>query len=82
MTKDFITPSTLPGFMELLPREQLAFNKILDTIRGSYELYGFVPLDTPVIEKAEILNAKGGEETEKQLYAFKKAIMNWLYVLI
>ena len=70
--KGKIAPSILPGFMELLPNDQLAFNKMLDSIRESFELCGFVPLDTPVIEKAEILMAKGGEETERQTYSFKK----------
>jgi len=70
--KGKITPSILPGFMELLPGEQVAFNGMLDSIKESFELCGFLPLDTPVIEKAEILMAKGGEETERQLYAFKK----------
>ena len=74
--KGKITPSILPGFMELLPNEQLAFNKMLDSIRESFELCGFVPLDTPVIEKAEILMAKGGEETERQTYSFKKGDNN------
>lgn len=58
--------------MELLPNDQLAFNKMLDSIRESFELCGFVPLDTPVVEKAKILMAKGGEETERQTYSFKK----------
>ena len=58
--------------MELLPPGQLAFNRMLDSIKESFELCGFVPLDTPVIEKAEILMAKGGEETERQTYSFKK----------
>src|SRR3972149_7909608 len=70
--KDKITPSILPGFMELLPNDQLSFNRMLDSIRESFELCGFMPLDTPVIEKAEILMTKGGEETEKQTYSFKK----------
>ncbi|NMB70265.1 histidine--tRNA ligase [candidate division WWE3 bacterium] len=67
-----IEPSILPGFMELLPGDQIAFNKFLKKIQESYELFGFLPIDTPVIEKAEILMAKGGEETEKQTYAFTK----------
>lgn len=70
--KKLIQPSILPGFMELLPQDQLAFNKMLDTIRESFELCGFMPLDTPVIEKAEILMAKGGKEAEQQTYSFKK----------
>lgn len=62
----------MSGFMELLPAEQLAFNKMFDTIRYTYELFGFVPLDTPVLERAEVLLAKVGGETEKQIYQFKK----------
>jgi histidyl-tRNA synthetase len=67
-----IEPSILPGFMELLPGDQIAFNRFLKDIQESYELFGFLPIDTPVIEKAEILMAKGGEETEKQTYSFTK----------
>lgn len=58
--------------MELLPNEQLVFNSMLRTIHQSYELFGFVPLDTPVIEKAEVLLAKAGTEATKQTYSFKK----------
>ncbi|MCX7842673.1 MAG: histidine--tRNA ligase [Clostridia bacterium] len=72
MSKNKISPSILPGFMELLPAEQLLFNKMLDTIRNTYEKFGFIPLDTPVIEKSEILLAKSGGETEKQIYRFTK----------
>lgn len=71
-----IVPSILPGFMELLPREQLAFNSMLCTIQESFELFGFMPVDTPIIEKAEILLAKGGEETERQIYSLKKGDNN------
>ena len=67
-----IKPSILPGFMELLPNEQLVFNSMLKTIQESYELFGFVPLDTPIIEKAEVLLAKAGIEATKQTYVFKK----------
>lgn len=67
-----VKPSTLPGFMELLPEDQLVFNNMLDTIRKNYENMGFLPIDTPVLEKQEVLLAKGGGETEKQIYAFKK----------
>ncbi len=70
--KTIITPSILPGFMELLPNEQLVFNSMLKTIQESYELFGFVPLDTPVIEKSEVLLAKAGSEATKQTYRFKK----------
>ncbi|NMB08895.1 MAG: histidine--tRNA ligase [Tissierellia bacterium] len=72
MNKNIIKPSTLPGFMELLPREQILFNKMLDIIRKNYEKFGFLPIDTPVIEKSEILLAKGGGETEQQIYRFEK----------
>ena len=72
MSKNIIKPSILPGFMELLPNEQILFNKMLDIIRKNYEKFGFLPIDTPVIEKAEILLAKGGGETEKQIYRFEK----------
>lgn len=67
-----IKPKTLPGFMELLPNEQILFNKMRETIRKSYEKYGFLPLDTPIIEDAKILLAKAGGETEKQIYRFEK----------
>lgn len=67
-----VKPSILPGFMELLPKDQILFNKMMDTIRKNYEKYGFVPLDTPLIEKSEVLLAKGGGETEKQIYRFTK----------
>ena len=72
MAKQLVKPSILPGFMELLPGDQIIFNKMMDTIRRNYEKYGFVPLDTPVIEKSEVLLAKGGGETEKQIYRFMK----------
>ena len=72
MSKDIVKPSTLPGFSELLPEDQILFNKIKDTIRHTYENYGFIPIDTPVIEKSEVLLAKGGGETEKQIYRFPR----------
>lgn len=65
-------PSILPGFMELLPTDQVAFNRILGTIEKTYKVYGFLPIDTPIIEKTDILLAKGGGETEKQIYRFTK----------
>ena len=65
-------PRTLPGFMELLPQEQILFNQMKDTIRKSYEKFGFLPLDTPVIEDSKVLLAKAGGETEKQIYRFNK----------
>ncbi len=70
MTK--INTKTLKGFRELLPAEQMAFNKMLAVIKNTYELYGFMPLDTPILERAEALLAKAGGETEKQIYQFTK----------
>lgn len=72
MSKDIVKPATLPGFLELLPQDQILFNEIKDVIRKTYENYGFVPIETPLIEKSEILLAKGGGETEKQIYRFTK----------
>ena len=65
-------PRTLSGFMELLPGPQLQMERIMEVIRSSYALYGFTPLDTPLIEASEVLLAKGGGETEKQIYRFTK----------
>ncbi len=67
-----ITPRTLSGFMELLPHKQARFEKMLEILRTTYSRYGFAALDTPVIEDAQILLAKGGGETEKQIYRFQK----------
>ena len=67
-----VQPKILSGFMELLPEDQILFNKLYDTIRGVYESFGFLPLDTPTIEYSEILLAKAGGETEKQIYRFNK----------
>ncbi|MBR2582931.1 MAG: histidine--tRNA ligase [Oscillospiraceae bacterium] len=67
-----VTPRTLSGFMELLPADQLKFERMLSLLRETYSSYGFTPLDTPVIESAEVLLAKGGGETEKQIYRFTK----------
>ena len=58
--------------MELLPRQQVLMESIMQTLRDTYSLYGFTPLDTPVIEASEVLLAKGGGETEKQIYQFTK----------
>ena len=67
-----VTPKTLPGFLELLPKEQILFNELMDKIRHSYEKFGFLPLDTPILELSEVLLAKAGGETEKQIYRFTK----------
>ena len=71
-----VQPKTLSGFMELLPNEQVLFNQMQDKIRASYEKFGFLPIDTPVIESSEVLLAKAGGETEKQLYTFTKGDSN------
>ncbi|MDD6483316.1 MAG: histidine--tRNA ligase [Clostridiales bacterium] len=67
-----VKPRTLTGFMELLPNEQIEFEKFIAVLRDNYIKYGFYPLDTPVLESAQVLLAKGGGETEKQIYRFKK----------
>ena len=69
---DIIKPRTLSGFMELLPSKQIRFEKMVEILRTTYASYGFAPLDTPAIEDAQILLAKGGGETEKQIYRFQK----------
>ena len=65
-------PRTLSGFMELLPAPQAQFERMVELMRQSYALYGFTPLDTPIIEASEVLLAKAGGETEKQIYRFNK----------
>ncbi|MCL2859042.1 MAG: histidine--tRNA ligase [Oscillospiraceae bacterium] len=67
-----VEPRTLAGFMELQPSEQILFNQMADKIRSSYERFGFLPLDTPILELSEVLLAKAGGETETQIYRFKK----------
>ena len=65
-------PRTLPGFMELLPNEQILFDQMKQKIEDSYKTFGFLPIDTPIIESSEVLLAKAGGETEKQIYRFTK----------
>ncbi|MBP3633793.1 MAG: histidine--tRNA ligase [Oscillospiraceae bacterium] len=67
-----IKPRTLSGFMELLPAPQVQMERVMEVLRKTYSLYGFTPLDTPAIEAADVLLAKGGGETEKQIYRFQK----------
>ena len=67
-----VQPRTLSGFMELLPARQAQFDRMVEILRRTYSLYGFTPLDTPLIEASEVLLAKGGGETEKQIYRFQK----------
>ncbi|MBE6454501.1 MAG: histidine--tRNA ligase [Alphaproteobacteria bacterium] len=71
-----MTVRTLQGFMELLPQEQIVFNHMKSVIAHTYEMFGFAPLDTPVLELAEVLLSKSGGETEKQIYEFKKGDTN------
>ena len=71
-----IEARTLPGFMQLLPQEQVLFDNIKNVIKKNYEKFGFLPIDTPVIESSEVLLAKAGGETEKQIYQFKKGDNN------
>ena len=67
-----VEPRTLPGFMELMPDKQILFNQMKEKIQKTYEKYGFLPIDTPVIESSQVLLAKAGGETEKQVYSFTK----------
>ena len=67
-----VEPRTLSGFIELLPQEQIKFNEMKRIIEETYELYGFLPQETPIIESSEVLLAKAGGETEKQIYSFTK----------
>ena len=67
-----MTPRTLSGFMELLPQPQQQMERMMEILRQTYSLYGFTPMDTTVIEASEVLLAKGGGETEKQIYRFQK----------
>lgn len=67
-----IKAHTLSGFMELLPAPQTQMERLLEVLRSSYGVYGFTPLDTPIIEASDVLLAKGGGETEKQIYRFSK----------
>lgn len=65
-------PRTLAGFMELMPNEQILFEQMKQKIEKIYQKFGFLPLDTPVLELSEVLLAKAGGETEKQIYRFDK----------
>ncbi len=67
-----IKAHTLSGFMELLPAAQTQMERLMEVLRTSYGVYGFTPLDTPIIEASDVLLAKGGGETEKQIYRFSK----------
>ena len=72
MSTNKTEPRVLQGTMELLPPDQILFNRMYDTIREVYESFGFLPLDTPVLEYSNVLLAKAGGETEKQIYRFTK----------
>lgn len=77
-----MTPRTLSGFMELLPQPQQQMERMMDILRRTYSLYGFTPLDTPVIEASEVLLAKGGGETENRSTASRRATPTWRCALI
>ena len=70
--KNKVEPKTLSGFMELMPQDQILFSNIKRTIEEVYASYGYYELDTPIIESSEVLLAKAGGETEKQIYRFQK----------
>lgn len=67
-----VNPRIMPGFVELLPADQLFFDQWIEKIKGVYESFGFVPMDTPVIELSEVLLAKIGEDTKKEIYRFER----------
>ncbi|MDO5719075.1 MAG: histidine--tRNA ligase [Tissierellia bacterium] len=73
---NIIKPSVLPGFMDLLPKDQLVFNKMKEIIEDNFKKFAYLPLDTPAIEKTEILLAKGGGETSKQVYNIESSSRN------
>ena len=75
--RNIIEPSILAGFQEFLPKEQMLFTRMQDLIRASFESYGFIPLDTPVLEKSQVLLAKSGEIPRNRCTASKKAIRIW-----
>lgn len=72
MKKTLTTPRRPSGFNEYLPAEQIEFNRLLDIVRSTYEKYGYSPIDTPDLELSEVLLAKGGGETEQQIYRFTR----------
>ena len=69
-----INTGPLSGFLELLPGEQAAFDRIKQIIQDTYASYGFTPLDTPAIERSQVLMAKGSQETDKQIYFVKNGL--------
>lgn len=69
---NIVEPKSLPGVMELLPADQMKFDEIKGKIEAVYKSFGFLPLDTPAIERSDVMLAKAGGETEKQIYQFKK----------
>ena len=71
--KQKVEPRILSGFMELMPAEQILFNKYLQIIRETYEEFGFAPLESPMIEYSDVLLAKIGEDTKKEIYRFNRS---------
>ena len=78
MKMNRVTPRRPSGFPEYTPAEQLAFNKLLDSIRSSYQIAGFTPIETPALELAEVLLAKGGGETEQEVFRFGKGSKDYV----
>ncbi len=76
--KQRITPRTLKGFRDYLPEAMIPRERLIDTARRVYRSYGFSPIDTPALEYLEILEGKGGEETDKQLYKFQDHGGRWV----
>ena len=77
MEQNKVTPRRPAGFVEYLPKQQAVLQKMLDSIRTVFEVYGFLPIETPAVELAEVLLAKGGGETEKEIYRFSKGEKNY-----
>ena len=77
-----VEPRILSGFLELLPEDQIVFDFMKNTIEKTYAKYGFVNVETPLIEYSEVLLAKAGGETEKQIYRFYIILHNQHYSLI
>ena len=71
-----IQPSTLPGMMELLPEDQMVFDTIKRRIEDVFIKNAFFSIDTPAIEKLDVLLSKGGGETSKQVYRIDSSKKN------
>ena len=63
-----VEPRVSRGLRDLLPDQMLARQHMVDTIRGVYELYGFVPLNTPAIEFLDVLSGSAGQEAQQSIF--------------